>query len=95
MHFPSWIDNPRNTKQRRAQLRLRHMLQIAAIHRYGKASMHAIAADAGCDHSSIFNAIKRGWFTDAMAESIERVMGPETLPAEWLTKPLEAGRVQA
>lgn len=71
------------------------MLQVAALNKYGKASMHSIAADAGCDHSSIFCAIKRGWFTDSMAESIERALGPEALPAAWLVKPLEAGQVKA
>ena len=95
MHFPHWIDSPRNNKTKRAQLRLKYMLQVAALNKYGKASMHAIAADAQCDHSSIFNAIKRGWFTDSMAESIERAVGRDALPAAWLINPLEAGQVEA
>ncbi len=92
MHFPSWIDTPRNSAIKRAQLRLKFMLSVAALRKYGKSSMHRLAADVGCDHSSIFNAIKRGSFTSSMAESIERVVGRDELQAEWLVKPLEAGQ---
>lgn len=95
MHFPSWIDSPRNSAIKRAQLRLKHMLYTAALRKYGRTSMHRLAADVGCDHSSIFNAIKRGSFTSSMAESIEKVVGKNELPAEWLVKPLDAGQVDA
>lgn len=95
MHFPHWIDSPRNNATKRAQLRLKYMLSLAALRKYGKASMHKLAADVGCDHSSIFNAINRGWMTTQMAESIEKVVGKNELPASWLVKPLEAGRVDA
>ncbi len=98
MHFPSWIDSPRHNRTKRAQLRLKHMLSIAALRKFGKASMHVVAARAGCDHSSIFNAIKRGYFTEPMAQSIERAIGREEIRAEWLVSPLEVaevGEVQA
>lgn len=88
MQFPYWIDNTRNTRKK-AQLRLKYMLNRAALEKYGRTSMHDLAADAGCNHSSIFNAINRGYFTPQMAEAIERVFGKGLLPAEHLVEPLE------
>lgn len=95
MNFPSWIDKPRTTAARRAQLRLKYMLSSAALQKWGDTSIRKIATHAGCDHSSIFNAINRGWFTEQMAMSIEDVFGRDVLPHEWLERPLEAGQVAA
>ena len=91
MQFPYWIDNARK-REAKAQLRLKYMLNRAALERYGRTSMHDLAAEAGCNHSSIFNAINRGYFTPQMAESIERVFGTDLLPAAYLTAPLEVGK---
>ncbi len=87
MDFPSWIDKTRDDKKR-AQLRLKHMLSIATLRKFGKASMHRLSKEVGCDHSSIFNAIDRGWFTPQMAADIERVFGRAELPSEALVFPL-------
>lgn len=92
MHFPSWIDRGRSPLTR-AQRRLKYMLSHAALRKYGRTSMHDLARDVGCNHSSIFNAINRGYFTDQMAESIERVLGRSELPKEWLIDPLNVGEV--
>lgn len=86
--IPSWMDNPRHSKAKRASLRLKYMLSVAALRKYGRASMHDLAKDVPCNHSSIFNAISRGYFTAPMAESIERVFGPSELPASALIDPL-------
>ena len=94
MHFPSWIDRERN-QGRKARLRLKYMLSQAALHKWGDTSIRKLAKQVPCDHSSIFNAIARGHFTEPMAEAIERVFGRDRLPAEWLVKPLEAGQVNA
>ena len=91
MQFPYWIDNARK-REAKAQLRLKYMLNRAALERYGRTSMHDLAAEAGCNHSSIFNAINRGYFTPQMAESIERVFGSDLLPAAYLMAPLEVGK---
>lgn len=88
MHFPSWIDRERSPIKR-AQKRLKFMLNHAALRHYGRTSMHDLARDAGVNHSSIFNAINRGYFTEPMAEAIERVFGQAELPREYLVKPLE------
>lgn len=87
MTFPPWIE--RKPANLRARLRLKHMLQVAALNHYGRTSMHDLARDAGCNHSSIFNAINRGYFTESMAKSIEKVFGRDRLRHECLTNPLE------
>lgn len=89
MHFPTWIDSARNPPLKRAQLRLKHMLGIATLHKFGRTSMHDLARAIGCNHSSIFNAINRGSFTLDMAERIEKVVGADMLPAQHLVKPLD------
>lgn len=95
MRFPSWIDTKRHPAAKRAQLRLKYMLSAAALQKWGDTSVRKLAAQAGCDHSSIFNAINRGAFTESMALSIERVFGRDVLPHEWLISPLEVGQVTA
>lgn len=94
MHFPSWIERERDDA-RRARLRLKFMLSQAALRRYGDTSIRKLAKDAGCNHSSIFNAINRGTFTEPMAQAIEDVFGRSELHAEWLVQPLEVGQVNA
>jgi lambda repressor-like predicted transcriptional regulator len=91
MHFPPWIDRERNPLKR-AQRRLKFMLAHAALRHYGRTSMHDLARDAGVNHSSIFNAINRGYFTEPMAEAIEKVFGANELPRQHLIKPLEVNR---
>lgn len=91
MHFPTWIERERKPLKR-AQLRLKFMLSNAALRHYGRTSMHDLARDAGVNHSSIFNAINRGYFTEPMALAIERVFGANELPHEHLLRPLEVGQ---
>lgn len=93
MHFPPWIDRERSALKR-AQRRLKFMLSHAALHHYGRTSMHDLARDAGVNHSSIFNAINRGYFTEPMAEAIEKVFGQAALPREYLTNPLEVKKAE-
>ena len=88
MHFPTWVDRERD-RRKRASLRLKYMLSHATLRKYGRTSIHDLARDVGCNQSSIFNAISRGWFTSEMAQGIERVLTREELPHEWLVKPLE------
>lgn len=95
MHFPIWIDARRNPPLKRAQLRLKFMLNKAALYKYGRTSMHDLAHKIGCNHSSIFNAINRGYFTTPMAEAIERELGSDHVQAAWLIEPLEVGQVTA
>ena len=68
MHFPVWIESPRHSRAKRAQLRLKFMLNLATLRRFGRTSMHDLAREIGCNHSSIFNAINRGYFTEPMAQ---------------------------
>lgn len=88
MHFPSWIERERD-QRKRAQLRLKFMLFHATLRKYGRTSIHDLARDVGCNHSSIFNAIARGWFTTSMAEGIEKVLTRDEIRHEWLVAPLE------
>lgn len=88
MHFPSWVDRERD-RRKRAQLRLKFMISQATLRRYGRTSVHDLARDVGCNHSSIFNAIARGHFTSSMAEAIERVLTRDEIRHEWLVAPLE------
>lgn len=88
MHFPQWVDRERD-RRKRARLRLKHMLSLATLNKYGRTSIHDLARDVGCNHSSIFNAINRGSFTPAMALGIERVLTREAVRHEWLEDPLD------
>jgi lambda repressor-like predicted transcriptional regulator len=88
MNLPPWIDRPRD-RRKRAQLRLKYMLSVATLRKYGRTSIHDLARDVGCNHSSIFNAISRGYFTEPMAMSIERVLSRDEIRHEWLVAPLE------
>lgn len=90
--FPQWIDKQKK-KEQRASMRLKYMLSLASLRRYGRASMHALAAEAKCDHSSIFNAISRGYFTKEMAVKIEKVVGRDELPSDWLMHPLDVEKL--
>ena len=54
MHFPTWVDRERD-RRKRAQLRLKYMLFHATLRKYGRTSIHDLARDVGCNHSSIFN----------------------------------------
>lgn len=94
MQFPPWVDRPKNDKTR-AQMRLKYMLSHAALRKFGRTSMHDLAREIDCNHSSIFNAINRGYFTSPMAESIERCFGRTELPREALINPLTFDRVVA
>ena len=66
MHFPTWVDRERD-RRKRASLRLKYMLSHATLRKYGRTSIHDLARDVGCNHSSIFNAISRGWFTSELS----------------------------
>ena len=91
MVFPDWIEATR-PKKARASLRLKFLLQQAALLKYGRTSMHDLARDAGCHHSSIFNAISRGSFTEEMAQKIVDVLGKNVIRnVDYLTSPLEIG----
>lgn len=94
MQFPQWVDRPKNERTR-AQKRLKYMLAHAALRKFGRTSMHDLAREIQCNHSSIFNAINRGYFTEPMAESIERVFGRDELPREALIQPLNFDGVAA
>lgn len=95
MHFPVWIDAARHSRLKRAQLRLKFILNMAALIKYGRTSIHDIARDIGCDHSSIFNAIRRGYFTCPMAERLEQHFGTDLVRAEWLVDPLAIEEIAA
>lgn len=94
MQFPRWVDRPKSEKTR-AQKRLKFMLSHAALRKFGRTSMHDLAREVGCNHSSIFNAINRGYFTEPMAESIEQVFGRTELRKEALIDPLHFNEVSA
>lgn len=94
MEFPTWIEQERDPLKK-AQKRLKYMLNQGALRRYGKASIRTLAAHVPYDHSSIFNAIDRGSFTPQMAEAIERVLGPDITPACRLVSPLTIDGVAA
>jgi hypothetical protein len=88
MHFPTWVERERD-RRKRAQLRLKYLLSHATLRKYGRTSIHDLARDVGCNHSSIFNAINRGYFTSTMAEGIEKVLSRDEIRHEWLVAPLE------
>lgn len=94
MTFPSWIEaTAEKDPERHAQLRLKYMLSAATLRRYGHTSIRRLAAESGLNHSSIFCAIKRGWFTESMAERIELALAPVPLPAAHLVNPQSADGV--
>jgi hypothetical protein len=87
MYFPPWVEVKNNKK--RAQNRLKYLLVHATHQAFGKPSIRRLATAAGCNHSSIFNAIDRGWFTADMAVKIEKAVGPHRLPTRALERPLD------
>lgn len=91
MEFPHWIDNHRK-KATKAPLRLKYMLSRLVRDRYPAGNVKNLADEMGCNQSTIYNAIKRGYFTPQLAERIEKVFGSKVLPAEWLTNPLAIGQ---
>lgn len=87
MYFPPWVEVKNNKK--RAQNRLKYLLVHATHQAFGKPSIRRLATAAGCNHSSIFNAIDRGWFTSDMATKIEVALTPRLMASRWLERPLE------
>lgn len=87
MYFPPWVDV--KNQKKRAQNRLKFLLVHATHEALGKPSIRTLASRAGCNHSSIFNAIDRGWFTGDMAAKIETAVGPKLIQAHWLERPLD------
>lgn len=87
MYFPPWVDV--KNQKKRAQNRLKFLLVQASHEAFGKPSIRKLAEHAKCDHSSVFNAIARGWFTDVMAAKIEKAVGPKLIQAHWLERPLD------
>jgi len=94
MNFPIWIENEKKPLKK-AQLRLKFMLGMATMRRFGKSSVRGLAEHIPYNHSSIFNAIDRGSFTSDMASAIEKVVGRDELRAEWLVNPLKIDAVEA
>lgn len=94
MVFPAWIERERSPRER-ARLKLKHVLSLAGMHKFGSTSMHALARGIGCDHSSIFNALARGSFSEVMATKIESFFNDPALTAAWLQAPLSNERTTA
>lgn len=94
MHFPVWIEQEKSPLKR-AQKRLRYMLCQATHFKHGRPSIRNLAKHIPYDHSSIFNAIDRGWLTSDMAKAIEGAVGRDQVRAEWLERPLDIDGVVA
>ena len=87
MRFPAWIEEE-PLPEVRARLKLRHALSAAALHKFGRTSMHDLARGIDCSHGSIFNAIARGSFSRTMAAKIESFFGSNEIRADFLISPL-------
>lgn len=87
MRFPTWIEQERSAAER-ARLKLKHALNLAALHRFGNTSMHELARRIDCSHASIFNALARGSFSATMAKNIESFFGRDQIRSEFLIQPL-------
>ena len=88
VRFPHWVDDV-STDQERASARLRYLVNRAAIEATGKQSVRALAEKIEMDHSSISNAIRRGYMSEGMAQAIEQSVGRAVLKANYLINPLK------
>lgn len=88
MHFPVWIDQGK-TDDERARCRLKYLLARVGLELFGCSSLRGLASNIGIDHSTLFNSIKRGYFTSPTAMQIEAAVGRKNLRSEHLCKPLE------
>lgn len=88
MHFPAWVTNPRLKKQEKASNRLKYLLARLALDYSKEGSITHVASCIGMSHTTFYNYIARGAFSDSMALRIEKLFGRENCPNEWLRDPL-------
>ena len=88
VRFPPWVDAQPNDDER-ASARLRYLVNRAALEATGKQSVRALAEKIEMDHSSISNAIRRGYMSEGMAMAIEQSVGRAVLKANYLINPLK------
>jgi hypothetical protein len=88
MTLPACVDGSRLSVKTRKSRRLKYMLTLALLNTHMSTSMHLLAKLCGYDHSSIFNAIKRGSLTYEMAKAIQDCLGREHIKFEHLLDPM-------
>ena len=88
VRFPPWVDTQPNDDER-ASARLRYLVNRAALEAPGKQSVRALAEKIEMDHSSISNAIRRGYMSEGMAQAIVQSVGLSMLKADYLINPLK------
>jgi hypothetical protein len=88
MILPPCVDGNRLPIKARKSRRLKYMLTLALLNTNMSTSMHRLAELCGYDHSSIFNAIKRGSLTYEMAKAIEDCLGRDHIKFEHLIEPM-------
>lgn len=88
VRFPQWVDAHKKDEQR-ASARLRYLINRAAVEATGRQSVRGLCEKIAMDHSSISFAIRRGYFTEQMAQAIEAAVGRAVVKAEYLIAPLK------
>lgn len=88
VRFPKWVDAHKDEEQR-ASARLRYLINRAAIEATGRQSVRGLCEQIEMDHSSLSFAIRRGYFTESMAQAIEAAVGRAIVKSEYLIAPLK------
>jgi hypothetical protein len=90
IQFPAWVDTPkRQSKQDRASKRLQFLLCNAALQTVPGGSIAEFARKAQVERSSLHTFVRNGSFSAKTAVKIEKFVGRDTLPYEFLMSPLE------
>jgi hypothetical protein len=87
MHFPTWVDKPKNVKQRACN-RLKYLIGRITLDMAGNYTHRDLADQAGFDRTSMYSAFRSGCFSKNVATRIESVVGRKHTPKEWLIDPL-------
>ena len=87
MNFPEWVDKPKQ-KTKRAQNRLRYVMNTLANHATGRSSLRSLASHVGMNHSTLAIYIRNGKCSLACAKRLQDTFGKELAPFDFLIDPL-------
>lgn len=88
MQFPPWVTNSRLKKSEKASNRLKYLLARLALDYSKEGTIRHLATTIGMSHTTFYNYIKKGEFSFKTAMRLEKLLGREVCPNEWLREPL-------
>lgn len=88
VRFPQWVEANKKDDER-ASARLQYLISLAAVEATGRQSVRALCEQIQMDHSSMSLAIRRGYFTEKMANAVANAVTSKSIRAEYLIAPLK------